>query len=81
MDTLCLGVQVSHHALGIIDAVDWPSRLGLGDRPTSCHLKKLLGNLKYGQNRGWKCVQRDINRSKIKNGKRGQETELTGRSP
>jgi hypothetical protein len=33
------------------------------------------------ENKLWKCVQTDINNSKLKNGKGGQETELMGRSP
>jgi hypothetical protein len=37
----------------------------MSNRPTICHRKKLLGNLKCG----------------FETGKRGQKTELTGRSP
>jgi len=33
------------------------------------------------KNRGWNCIQTDINKCKIKIGKRGQEKELTVRGP
>ena len=33
------------------------------------------------RNREWNCVQTDIHKSKIKTGKRGKKTELTGSSP
>jgi len=36
--------------------------------------------LQKPKNRWWNCVQRDINKFKIKNWKRSQKTVLTGRS-
>ena len=33
------------------------------------------------KNRWWNCVQRDIYNAELQIGKKGQKTELTGRSP
>ena len=35
-----LEVKLGHPAPGVINTVNWPFRLGLGDRPTICHHKK-----------------------------------------
>jgi len=43
----------------------------------SNHQERLQGP----KNRWWICIQTDINKCKIKTGKRDQEKELTGRSP
>ena len=40
MGTECLGVQLGQPALGFINTVDWPSRLGVGRQPVTVKKKK-----------------------------------------
>jgi hypothetical protein len=41
-------VWLGHPDPGVTNAVDWPFKLGLGDRPTAYHRKKAVRNLNCG---------------------------------
>jgi hypothetical protein len=69
--------------VGKVNWIGHVNRTGSQKKESQVFNNSHQGNRLRGQpkNRWWNCVQRDSNKCKLKIGKRGKKTELTGRSP